>query len=74
MGDLRTENTPGYTQGKSFRFSFGREDSGYFYCENISQYLTHFMPGTSVGIAIRKDRKGISFLKGERRDKLMGFA
>lgn len=60
-------------RGRVFYFSFGREDGGYFYWENIFQYLTHFIPGTSVGIAIRKDRKGISFLKGER-DELMGFA
>lgn len=27
------------------------------------------MPGTNVGLAIRKDRKGISFLKGEGKER-----
>lgn len=32
------------------------------------------MLGTNVGIAIRKDRKSISFIKGERREEFMVFA
>lgn len=59
--------------GEMFDLSSGREDAGYFYSKNIPQHLIHCMIGTNAGLTIRKETKGISFIKGERREQLWGL-